>query len=326
MSETAADDPLYADARRTALEVIATLVNVKRLAADHLLRAAGAPQPLINRFISGRDATTNEPMTKRQGGALILEELARDGRDGVFVRKLLDIAANWNSFHLAADEYKARAVVQKARELTGSLAESDARERARQEKERSDRTARERRERESTLRKASALLLAQFDHAAVDGSDPQARGYLLQDLLNRTFDLHGIPPAKAFLRNDGGEQIDAAFELDGWHYIVECRWRKKLADIRELDGLLGQIGRSGRQTMGLYLSINGWSEHVIPLIKQNHDKSIILMEGFDLRMVLAQPFDLRTLLKAKIRALNLEAEPYLSIAKIMKADFQIHTP
>jgi hypothetical protein len=317
MSETATEHPLDADARRTALEVIAALVNVKRLSADHLLRPAGVPEPLINRFVSGRDATTNEPMTKRQSGALILEELARDGKDGAFVRKLLDIAASWDAFHLAADEFKARAVAQKARELTGTLAEADARDRARQEKESADRAARQRNEREKVLRKESSLLLAQFDQAATDDSDPQARGYLLQALLNRTFDLHGLPPTKAFFRNAGGEQIDAAFELDGWHYIVECRWRKKLDTIRELDGLLGQIGRSGRQTMGLYLSINGWSEHVITLLKQNQNKSVVLMEGYDLRTVLAHPFDLKTLLRGKFRALNLEAEPYLPINRII---------
>ena len=41
------------------------------------------------------------------------------------------------------------------------------------------------------------------------------------------------------------------------------------------------------------------------------------MEGFDLRTVLAHPFSLRQLLRAKSRALNLEAEPYLSIANLL---------
>jgi hypothetical protein len=54
----------------------------------------------------------------------------------------------------------------------------------------------------NTLRKESALLLSQFEKAAMDATDPQARGYLLKDLLNRTFDLHGLPPTKAFTRND----------------------------------------------------------------------------------------------------------------------------
>lgn len=46
-------------------------------------------------------------------------------------------------------------------------------------------------------------------------------------------------------------------------------------------------------------------------------QSIILMEGFDLRTVLAEIFDLRALLKAKVRALNLEAEPYFPIGRLL---------
>jgi hypothetical protein len=67
----------------------------------------------------------------------------------------------------------------------------------------------------------------------------------------------------------------------------------------------------------LFLSINGWSSHVVPLAKQNPSKSIILMEGFDLRTVLAHPFDLKHLLRAKLRALNLDAEPYFSISQLL---------
>ncbi|MGH6822920.1 MAG: hypothetical protein ACREC4_05430, partial [Methylocella sp.] len=104
---------------------------------------------------------------------------------------------------------------------------------------------------------------------------------------------------------------------DGWHYIVECRWRSSLDDIRQLDGLAGKVGRSGRQTKGLFLSISGWSKHVVPLLKQNPDKSIFLMEGYELRCVLDLQADLRELLKRKLSALNLDSEPYLSVARLL---------
>jgi len=130
--------------------------------------------------------------------------------------------------------------------------EAQARETARQEE-----LARMSREKAEVLRKQSELLLMMFDEMA-RSDDPHRRGYLLQDLLNRLFDLHEVPVFRSFTRNDGAEQIDGAFRLEGWHYIVECRWREKLADIRQLDGLLGQVQRSGRQTMGMFLSINGW--------------------------------------------------------------------
>jgi hypothetical protein len=64
--------------------------------------------------------------------------------------------------------------------------------------------------------------------------------------------------------------------MDGWDYIVECRWRTKLAEVGDLDGLYGQIARPGNPTTGFFLAINGWSAHVLPAIKQNPSKSIIL--------------------------------------------------
>jgi len=151
-----------------------------------------------------------------------------------------------------------------------------------------------------------------FDHLA-RSSDPQQRGYLLEELMNRTFDLHGMPPVKSFKRNEGAEQIDGAFKLEGWHYLVECRWRERLADVRQLDGLKGQVDRSGKQVLGLFLSINGWTEHVSPLLKQNPEKAIILMDGYDLRGVLSGQADLRDFVLAKVARLNLFGEPFYGL-------------
>ncbi|RWL74850.1 MAG: hypothetical protein EOR69_32195 [Mesorhizobium sp.] len=306
-----------ADARRLALEIIATLVNIKKTAAEQLLRKAGVTDALVRRFLTERNPATGEKRSKREAGAMVFDELVRVGADAAVVRRLIAIAADWDAFHLAQDEYKARAVVQKAREISGVLAEADSRERILQEQRSRQEDERRRTERALVLQQQSDLLLAQFDQASID-EDAQKRGYLLQDLLNRLFDLHSFPVTRAFQRNNGGEQIDGAFELEGWHYLVECRWRVKVADIRDLDGLLGQVRRSGRQTMGLFLSINGWSEHVEGLLRQNPDKSILLMEGYDLRSVLARQADLRELMKAKVRALNLDSEPYFSVKRLRK--------
>ena len=305
-----------ADARRLAVEAVASLVHIKKTAADQMLRKAGVAEPLILRFLTERDPATGEKRSKRDSIALILEDLAKEGADHAVVRAIVDIAADWTAFHLAQDEYHARAVVQKARELRGILAETDARERSQAEVRRADSAQRHVLEERKILAKESALLLAQFDGAS-ESNSPQERGYLLEDLLNRSFTLHRIPTRRPFRRNAGGEQIDAAFELNGWHYLVECRWRDRLSDIRQLDGLLGQVARSGRQTMGLFLSISGWSEHVVPLLKQNPEKAVFLMEGVDLRAVLDQRIELRQLLKNKIAALNIDANPYLPVARMV---------
>ncbi len=143
--------------------------------------------------------------------------------------------------------------------------------------------------------------------------DHQLRGYGLQKLLEEVFSGAEIPWHKSFTRNGGGEQIDGAFSLEGWFYIVECRWRTRLADIRQIDGLLGQVGRSGKQCMGLFLSIEGWSDNVLRLLKQNREKSILLMDGRDLRAVLEGRFTLPELLLRKLAHLNLRGEPFLGV-------------
>jgi hypothetical protein len=138
-------------------------------------------------------------------------------------------------------------------------------------------------------------------------------------LLNRIFSLYEIPTQRSFKRNEGGEQIDGAFKLDGWYYLVECKWTENLTDIRQLDSLYGKVNRSGRQTLGLFLSINGWSKNVCPLLKQNNDKSIILMDGFDLRAVLVEHnnLQLKDLLLKKLEYLNFEGEPFYSANRLL---------
>ncbi len=312
-----------ADARRLALEVIATLVNIKRTAAERLLTPAGVPADLVKRFLTERDPSTGDKRSKREAGTVLLDVLGDQGLEGHVVRRIIEIAAGWEDFHLSQDEYRARSVVQKAREMVGVLQEMAARELGEVEKRRREaEQAREaavkdhRRQRNELIRRESALLLAQFDQAVLTG-EPQQRGYFLENLLVRIFDVHGVPAQKAFRRNGGGEQIDGAFEFEGWHYIAECRWREQLSDIRQLDGLAGQLHRSGRQTMGLFLSINGWSSHVVDLLKQNPAKNIVLMDAIDLRAVLATQIGLVPLMKAKLTALNLYAEPYKPASSVI---------
>ena len=262
------------EAQKLANEIIATLVNIKNAMAELILKPSGIPMEIYKPLLNSRDETTGKVLSKRQIAPLILDAIENRKDYNEIIRKMIVIAANWNKYHLAHDEYKARGTVQKAREFMGTIELIEARETKQRELARKEELERMEREQTESFRKQSELLLMMFDELA-KSNEKNKRGYLLQDLLNRTFDLHTIPVVASFTRNKGGEQIDGAFTLEGWHYIVECRWRKELSDIRELDGVYGQIARSGRQTMGILLSINGWSTNVVPLLKQNPEKSII---------------------------------------------------
>ncbi len=240
---------------------------------------------------------------------MILEALEK--RDGYadIVLNVVKIAASWERFELSDREYEARAVKAKAQGILHRHQLFEAEEAARREADREEQT----REHLLARKRELGLLLAMFDDLAGREENAQERGYRLQYLLNRLFDAFEIPVHRSFTRNEGAEQIDGAFQIDGWFYLTECRWRKKLSDTREVDGLAGQISRSGRQTMGLFLSINGWSENVPELLKQNTVKAIILMHGYDLRAILTEEVDLRDYILAAVKHLNLNAEPYLGV-------------
>lgn len=62
--------------------------------------------------------------------------------------------------------------------------------------------------------------------------------------------------------------------------------------------------------MRLFLSIEGWSQNVIPLLKQSGEKNIILMHGYELHQVLDGQVDLEELLNAKAGHLRFFAEPH----------------
>jgi hypothetical protein len=302
--------------KRLAIEIIATLVYIKDTMADLILKPAGVPADIYKPIIHKRDEETGKALSKRKFAPLIIEALEERGDSRPIVRAIIKVAADWSDFHLAQDEFAARATVQKAREVHGTIELMQAREAKQRAIARKQELEKMEKERTDFLKRNSELLLMMFNDLT-QSTDAQRRGYVLQELLERVFTLHEIPVTKPFTRNNGAEQIDGKFELDGWHYLVECRWRTKLADIRELDGLHGQVGRSGKQAMGLFLSINGWSDNVPSLLKQNSDKSILLMEGYDLRCVLDQQVGLRELLKAKISALN-DCEPFYSVVRLLR--------
>jgi RNA-directed DNA polymerase len=154
----------------------------------------------------------------------------------------------------------------------------------------------------SELRRDYQVLLATTDF--------RDRGLKLEGLLQDLFDAQSLKMRSPFTRSNGAQQIDGAFSLDGWFFVVECRWRKKKAGIREVDGLYGAIDRSGAQTLGIYLSMSGWSKHVPSELMKNSRKNIVLMNAEDLECLLDEKISVREMLGAKLEHLNPRGEPY----------------
>ena len=114
--------------RRVANEAICTLVNIKHTMAELLLKPAGVPREIYAPLLTRRDEVTGKLLTKRQMAPLILAALEKLQDGHRIIRTIVKLASEWTSFHLADDEFAARATVQKAREVMGTMETMEANE------------------------------------------------------------------------------------------------------------------------------------------------------------------------------------------------------
>jgi hypothetical protein len=156
--------------------------------------------------------------------------------------------------------------------------------------------------------------LSQRYSALVISSDHQSRGFELEKLMYDLFELFDLDP-KASFRNTG-EQVDGAFSLEGTDYLFEAKWQKEPVTTQDLDAFASKTRRKLENTLGVFLSINGYSADAV-LAHSSGQPSIILIDGSDLMAVLEGRIDFVTLLVRKKRHAAQTGNIYLRIHEIV---------
>lgn len=144
--------------------------------------------------------------------------------------------------------------------------------------------------------------------------NPQQRGYRLEKLLRTLFELCDLDPRASF--KIVGEQIDGAFTFEGTDYLFEGKWQQELVSAADLDVLAGKLSRKLDNTLGLFLSVNGFSEDGVKAHSSGR-RLMILMDGSDLMAVLEGRIDLVQLVLRKRREGSQTGNIYLKIHEIL---------
>jgi len=134
--------------------------------------------------------------------------------------------------------------------------------------------------------------------ALISSSDPQGRGFELERIMYEVFELFDLDPKASF--KNLGEQLDGAFTLDGTEYLFEAKWHKELVNKASLAAFSDKVRTKLENTLGVFLSINGFSQDGVAA-HQAGGASIILMDGGDLMAVLEERIDFVSLLLRKKR-------------------------
>jgi predicted transcriptional regulator len=142
---------------------------------------------------------------------------------------------------------------------------------------------------EETKRRYTSLVLS---------TDPQGRGVELEKVMYDIFEIFDLDPKASFRLK--GEQIDGAFSLDNTDYIFEAKWQQEPVSREQLDGFGGKVQRKLENTLGLFLSINGFSRDGVD-IHSSGKPQFVLASGADLMAVLEARIDFVELLRRKKR-------------------------
>lgn len=189
-----------------------------------------------------------------------------------------------------------------------------------EEIEREERALRERQARYRQRVRQSAVvrgklddLKQRFDRIAI-GDNPQQRGFALERFMLDLFELFDLDPKAAF--RNVGEQIDGAFTLEGTDYLFEAKWQRVPVAMQELDAFSAKVQRKLENTLGLLLSMNGFSADAIGAYSRSTPNTV-LMDGADLHAVLEQRIDFVSLLTRKKRHAAQTGRIFLPIAEIL---------
>ncbi len=159
---------------------------------------------------------------------------------------------------------------------------------------------------QAVLQKLDSIKTTYF--GLFSSSVPQKRGFELEKVLYDMFALFDLDPKASF--RTVGEQIDGAFSLEGTDYLFEAKWQKSFVDTADLDSFNGKIRRKLDNTLGLFLSVNGFSEDAVR-IHSTGRSTMILMDGVYLMAVLEGRIDFVSLIVRKRRHAAQTGEIYL---------------
>jgi hypothetical protein len=146
-----------------------------------------------------------------------------------------------------------------------------------------------------------------------NGGDAAGRGNQFQGFLRDLFALFDMEPRLAYSLEH--EQIDGSLSFDTDDYIVEARWRKEPTNREHLDVLAQKVRRKGKNALGLYASVNGFTRDGLDTYKEG--TPFVTLDGHDLFLVLDQRVRLDDLLRRKKRHANETGDCYYPASRLV---------
>jgi hypothetical protein len=250
---------------------------------------------------------------KRSVAGMVAQLLAEDARYHQTTLQMMTELAEMTVFpnlvtQVDADQLTARArsAIEALRKITEGYRvdlDGQVRVQARQHAAQAERAAQRRFDDLLAEVKAEFVMLSA-------STDPQGRGRQFESVLYRLLDLHDMQPRIAY--NVPFEQIDGSFTFDTDDFLLEAKWCQSRIEREQADVFAAKVQRKGRNTLGLFVSISGFTQGFLE-IPHGNGCPFITLDGDDLYLVLDGRIRLDEVLQRKRRHLNDSGQCHLSV-------------
>jgi len=132
-----------------------------------------------------------------------------------------------------------------------------------------------------------------------DGRWFQRRGYKFEQLLNRLLTVDGLEPRTSY--KTPGEQVDGSFFLNGSVFLVEAKWHSEPTAASTLYQFKGKIDGKLIGTIGVFVSMSGYSEDAVDALTLGKALNLILFDMKDMDAALIRKMGFKAILKRKLR-------------------------
>jgi hypothetical protein len=213
---------------------------------------------------------------------------------------------NWeDSQQKIQDAHKA------VQELKGYLKRQD--EVIKSEKEREETQQRARTERTRTQRsQTDKTKLQQLLDAMHSKVGTQEGGYAFEEWFYRLLDFCEIPNRRPY--KSDGRQIDGSLTHEGTTYLVELKFTKTQSGATDIDSLKAKVNKMADNTMGVMVSISGYSSVAIS-DASGSKTTLIIMNASHLYLFLSGAMSFSEIISRIRRHASQTGEAYLPTDK-----------
>ena len=215
------------------------------------------------------------------------------------LRNWEDSAQKTQEAHKAVQELKAY-LAQQDEEIRSEKERAEAQERARAERARIQRSLTDK-----------AKLQQQLDamHPKVG---TQEGGYEFENWFYELLDFCEIANRKPY--KSGGRQIDGSLTHEGTTYLVELKFTKEQSEATDIDSLKAKVNNMADNTMGIMVSISGYSSTAISEASGSKT-TLLIMDASHLYLFLSGAMGFGEIVSRVRRHASQTGEAYLPTSK-----------